>query len=761
MTGKYQPTGGYNTYIVQRQGDGTYTVINSAAYAANDAMRHTLYYTQRNQGKFILVETNAPAGYFGDWTDIDHPGTAGTPLGKRAYYIEITEANDNAVLWLDNADYNADILTADKGGTKLVTSGGVETTVVIYKASDAPASEIQYKEPARVYNTDNSGKAANEDSYITTATDGVMKNDRTLGEISISKVDLDAVRYVGGKAAHGTAFASGQAHGDATLDGAVYDLYVAEDITHPDGVTGVVDYSKIVDADGNPIWHTTIRDNSGQWVSDYLPVLKKDHLVASAKIEDGWLTFANLYLGKYYVVERSTGAVIPLREGALAVSGTYPTVDSRTKAATGQVAALASSNGQYTDWVYKNQFSTISKSKALDGSWTYDAYSLSFANGYLCDEHNYYITPAYSDEGWYVEKTTFSDNRQAAGEQIDKTSYRANYHLHADNALAESQDQVAKGNVEISKIVSSSGQSNGLELENARFTFYLVSDLSKVSQFDQTRTGAYTLQSILDAYINKSYDNAHLKWDFSGETQAIAKTYEVNAAEIAAYNKTLTAAGENKNGKGDGWQPTGNANEYQLAEIFSSDTGNIRVQGLPYGTYLVVETTTPKDLYQTYGNKPYPIAAVENTKQIEKAIDVMREISPIPGLPKNEVEGCCYDAERQELVFCAAIPPQELLQRLPAEIVMATAESSYAGISENELLRQTAAAISVEVCGRLGLPMPPDAFQTLEGMRDHIPDGEERRTLEKVREMAVTFGDAVCKRLKLERGQPAPQQEER
>ena len=39
VTGKYQPTGGYNTYIVQRQGDGTYAVINSAAYAANDAIR--------------------------------------------------------------------------------------------------------------------------------------------------------------------------------------------------------------------------------------------------------------------------------------------------------------------------------------------------------------------------------------------------------------------------------------------------------------------------------------------------------------------------------------------------------------------------------------------------------------------------------------------------------------------------------------------------------------------------------------------------
>ena len=579
VTGKYQPTGGYNTYSVQRQGNGTYAVINSAAYAVNDAMRHTLYYTQRNQGKFILVETKAPTGYFGDWTDIDHPGTAGTPLGKRAYYIEITEANDNAVLWLDNADYNADVLTADKGGTKLVTSGGVETTVSIYSTA---------KDSTRTYSTDNSGKAANEDSYTTTATDGVMKNDRTLGEISISKVDLDAAKYV-------------ENHGNATLDGAVYDLYAAEDIIHPDGVTGVVDYSKIVDANGNPIWHTTIRDNSGQWVNDYLPILKKDHLVASAKIEDGWLTFANLYLGKYYVVERSTGTVIPLREGALAVSGTYPTVDSRTKAATGQVAALASSGGQYTDWVYKNQFSTITKGKALDGTATYDAYSLSFANGYLCDEHNYYIAPAYSDEGWYVEKTTFAD---------DSTVYRANYHVHRDNAQTESQDQIAKGNVEISKIISSSGESNGQELEDAGFTFYLVSDLSKAAQFTQSQTGAYSLQSILDCYLDKNYNNDHPKWDFSGEGQAVARTYEVNAAEIAAYNKTLTAAGDNKNGKGDGWQPTGTVNEYRLAEIFSNDTGNIRVQGLPYGTYLVVETTVPKNLYQA---EPYLVVIDRNS----------------------------------------------------------------------------------------------------------------------------------------------------
>ena len=183
-----------------------------------------------------------------------------------------------------------------------------------------------------------------------------------------------------------------------------------------------------------------------------------------------------------------------------------------------------------------------------------------------------------------MEKTTFLDNRQGAGQQLDRTSYGAYYHLHADNALAESQDQAAKGNVEISKVVSGSGQSNGVTLENAGFTFFLVSELSKAGQFATTRSGEYILSSILSAYLNPNYDHSHPKWDFSGESQAIAKTYEVNAAEISAYNRTLTAAGEYRNGKGSGWVSTGVPNEYRLSEIFSSDTGNIRVQGLPYGT---------------------------------------------------------------------------------------------------------------------------------------------------------------------------------
>lgn len=599
VTQQYIPYGGYNKYSVVRNEDGTYSVANGTDYGTEYDTSRKMYYTQRNEGKFVVVETRAPSSYYGDWTDVEHPGTAGTPLGKRGYYIEITAANDGSTITLDNTHYSADIATSYTGGTKLLTSGGVETTVTIYKASDEPAAEIQYQDAGRTYNTDNSGTAANEDSYTMTPKPGVMQNDRVLGEISISKVDLDAVRYVDGRDTDGDALASGQAHADARLDGAVYDLYAAEDIQHPDGVTGTVDYSKITYPDGTPIWHTTIRDNAGVWHDDYLPVLAKDHLVASATIKDGWLTFSNLYLGKYYIVERGTGVVIPVEEGAYKLSGIYPDVDSKTKEPTGTTSPLATNGqGQYTDYVYRHQWSYIGQSKALDGTKTYDGYYESYAKGYLCDEHNYYITPTYADEGWYVEKTAFEDNRQAEGEQLDTTDYSDNYHIHRDNALAESQDQVMKGNIELSKHVSSTGSSDGIDLEGAGFTFYLISDLSKEEQFAQSRSGKYLLNSILDAYIDPEYDESHPKYDFSNEGQAIAKTYEVDAGQIEAYNESLTEGGDYRNGKGAGWVATGRPAEYQLAEIFSNDTGTIRVQGLPYGQYLVVETSVPKDVFQ-------------------------------------------------------------------------------------------------------------------------------------------------------------------
>ena len=540
---RYIPTGGYNQYKVERQSDGTYKVINHSDYAGGS---DDLFYTQRNEGRFVIVEKRAPNGYYGDWTDVANPGTAGSVLGKRAYAFEITKALDGQTIQLGNADYNADVGTANEGGTLIDTGEGIVSITFGDRNGD------------KAYNTDPTDIASNEKFYTVCADVDTMQNDRALGSITLSKVDLDAARSL----------AAGS-NGDSTLEGAVYDLYAAEDIHHPDGVSGIVDYSKITDSSGNPIWHTTVLTN-GAWKSDYLPVLKKDHLVASATIKDGKLAFANLYLGRYYLVERATGIAIPVdSNGQYYLSGQYPLLNKKLEP-TGSYAALASNGAEYTDYVYRNQYSAVAESRALDGSKTYDGYYLSFAKGYLCDEVNHYQFLTYADESTYVVRTE------------DQT-----------------QDEVLKSGFSLQKLVSTTGQpSPAIKLGGAGFKVYRVSLLSKADQFTQNADGSYDTASILDAYRKSSYDQDTLKFDFSDEEQAVATMYESDTAAVTRYNATLTADGDFANGQGLGWVPTNNAQEYRLSEIFTNEEGILRVQGLPNGQYIVVETTVPKDVFQ-------------------------------------------------------------------------------------------------------------------------------------------------------------------
>ena len=553
----YIPNGGYNQYKVERQSNGTYKVINHSDYAGGS---DDLFYTQRNEGKFVIVESRAPSGYYGDWSDVNAPGTACSVLGKRAYAIEITKALDGQTIWLGNADYNADITTANSGGTLIDTGEGVVTITFGSRNAD------------KTYATDPTGIANNEDSYTMHANADKMQNDRVLGNILLTKVDLDAARYL----------AAGS-NGDTTLEGAVYDLYAAENITHPDGVTGIVDYSKITDVNGQPIWHTTVLTNGG-WDTDYLPILQKDRLVASAKITDGKLAFANLYMGRYYLVERATGLVLPIDgNGKLYVTGKYPQLNKKLER-TGKYSSLATKGGEYTDYIYKNQYSAVAESRKLNGSKAWDGYYLSYAKGYLCDEVNHYKTLSYADE--------------------------STYHIHAEQ---ESQDEVLKSGFSLQKLVSTTGQpSPALKLEGAGFTVYRISKLSKAAQFKQNPDGSYDAASILSAYRKDNYDNATLKYDFSAEGQAIANMYESSTETVNAYNATLTADGDYANGKGNGWMPTDQPAEYRLGEMFTNDEGVFRVEGLPYGQYLVVETTIPKDVFQC---DPFIVTVDANSPQ--------------------------------------------------------------------------------------------------------------------------------------------------
>ena len=170
-----------------------------------------------------------------------------------------------------------------------------------------------------------------------------------------------------------------------------------------------------------------------------------------------------------------------------------------------------------------------------------------------------------------------------------------------------------KSGFSLQKLVSTTGQpSPALKLEGAGFTVYRISKLSKAAQFKQNPDGSYDAASILSAYRKDNYDNATLKYDFSAEGQAIANMYESSTETVNAYNATLTADGDYANGRGNGWMPTDQPAEYRLGEMFTNDEGIFRVEGLPYGQYLVVETTIPKDVFQC---DPFIVTVDANSPQ--------------------------------------------------------------------------------------------------------------------------------------------------
>ena len=113
----------------------------------------------------------------------------------------------------------------------------------------------------------------------------------------------------------------------------------------------------------------------------------------------------------------------------------------------------------------------------------------------------------------------------------------------------------------------------------------------------------------IDKYANRSYNalfDTKGEWFIEDARKADPSTI------VNDYNATLTADGDYANGRGNGWMPTDQSAEYRLGEMFTNDEGIFRVEGLPYGQYLVVETTIPKDVFQC---DPFIVTVDANSPQ--------------------------------------------------------------------------------------------------------------------------------------------------
>ena len=130
------------------------------------------------------------------------------------------------------------------------------------------------------------------------------------------------------------------------------------------------------------------------------------------------------------------------------------------------------------------------------------------------------------------------------------------------------------------------------------------------------------------------------------------------------------------------------------------------------------------DVSMTYGNKPYPIPEIK-PEQMDKAIKELERLSPVNIIFQNE--GVVrYDAEQHAIVFPTAMPQREVLARLPAEIVIATAEQHTPGISQAPLSAKNG---NGRIGGVLWAVFPSDArYRCRYAGRDGYPHSTRRGT---------------------------------
>lgn len=159
---------------------GTYKILEDGQLTEQSGTYSSewIYWSEKNQGKFYLVETNASNGYFGSWKQEN---------------LEKIEAHP--------AGWQADDEEGKKVYSFTLTGSRTEEGVV----------EGHFNQSTH--------KALLSES-------GMASAKRTKGKITIKTYDTESE--------------SGRSQGDASLDGAVYELYAAEDIFHADGKTGLL-----------------------------------------------------------------------------------------------------------------------------------------------------------------------------------------------------------------------------------------------------------------------------------------------------------------------------------------------------------------------------------------------------------------------------------------------------------------------------------------------------------------------------------------
>ena len=368
-----------------------------------------LYYSPDNQGKFRVVETSAPEGYFGDWKD------------------------------------------------------------------DAEVSEDSTDAEKNVYDFVISPDAAQNQSTITITNnqDGTFDNQRVLGRISFTKNDREAEDTV--------------SQGDASLAGARYGLYAAEDILHQDQ-SGTVLFRK-----GEEIPVSYVGTENGVRAYRY----DEDGIAEMTTGSGCTIIIENLELGSYYLQEKEA------------------------------------------------------------------------SEGYLTDPAEYHFRLE-----WQGEKIPV----------VEVSDYQV-------------YEQVKKQALSFYKVTGTDNTDRLDPMEGAGFSVYLVSDLADGKYVDVPD------EELPQVIIDDFRDPTALDYSAFRKVRPAIVYDEADSTDVTDGRlvKSVTYS------DGTSYQIsdyTDNENAYFAAELKSNEKGVVTTPGLPYGRYVVIETTTPKN---TTATRPFVI----------------------------------------------------------------------------------------------------------------------------------------------------------
>lgn len=196
-------------------------------------------------------------------------------------------------------------------------------------------------------------------------------------------------------------------------------------------------------------------------------------------------------------------------------------------------------------------------------------------------------------EGEYPFLTGYFTDESTYTATINRLTTRVN---DIPRVELESSEDIVKGKLTFYKYETDEISGTYLPIQGAGFTIYKLEELSKYSPDWIMADGKIDIAAVRADYLSPNagatYDaNGNLideiqLYDFSGEGSAVAT---VNCGTSSPYYADIT------DGLARGVLEQISPNHYRTKEIFSTINGEVTTPYLPYGQYIIVETTTPKD----------------------------------------------------------------------------------------------------------------------------------------------------------------------